>query len=247
MSEHDTHSISASSPVVAMHLLPEAAFAADGTLREVLVDVALCAGDRLSFDLTGTSYALANGQLFKNGAETGLGVGLHMHDDLSAQLQVTGVASAEIYASLLHALQVTGSAHDVDVTRALTLTVTDLDGASRAIALSTSVAALPVADDNAEAWNATAAKAGDGASFIATAPGALDLSDLLAGGTYQPGLSPVDHFIRVDHMTGDVFVDKTGGAHFHTAAVATVSPVGVLDTLNVILHDSEGARVVHSS
>src|SRR5690606_27677923 len=35
----------------------------------------------------------------------------------------------------------------------------------------------------------------------------LDISDLLVGSGYQPGLSVVDNYVKVDDTTGHVFVD----------------------------------------
>ena len=75
----------------------------------------------------------------------------------------------------------------------------------------------------------------------------LDISDLLVGSGYTPGVSSVDSFIKIDQTSGQVFVDKTGGGHFDaTNMVATINGASSLDTVNVILNDSEGVRTVHT-
>ena len=75
----------------------------------------------------------------------------------------------------------------------------------------------------------------------------LDISDLLTGSTYLPGVSSVDDFVRIDQTTGHVFVDATGTASFEAGnVVATLNGISGIDTVNVILSDSEGLRSVHT-
>ncbi len=75
----------------------------------------------------------------------------------------------------------------------------------------------------------------------------LDVSDLLVGSGYTPGISLVENFVKIDHTTGQVFVDKTGTAHFDsTNLVATITGASSLSTVNVVLDDNEGTRTVHT-
>jgi Ca2+-binding RTX toxin-like protein len=75
----------------------------------------------------------------------------------------------------------------------------------------------------------------------------LDISDLLTGSAYTPGVSSVDDFVRIDHVTGQVFVDNTGTGTFGADnVVATLNGIGAVDTINVILSDSEGLRSIHT-
>jgi T1SS-143 domain-containing protein len=75
----------------------------------------------------------------------------------------------------------------------------------------------------------------------------LDISDLLTGTGYNPGVSAIDSYVRIDGDTGQVWVDKTGSGTFNSGnQVATINGIGSIDTINVVLNDSEGMRTVHT-
>jgi Ca2+-binding RTX toxin-like protein len=76
----------------------------------------------------------------------------------------------------------------------------------------------------------------------------LDISDLLTGSGYQPGISHVEDYVKIDHSTGNVFVDATGHGTFNSAnQVATINNISSIDTVNVVLHDNEGTKIIHTS
>lgn len=75
----------------------------------------------------------------------------------------------------------------------------------------------------------------------------LDVSNLLTDSHYLPGVSQVDDFVKIDHTTGQVFVDHEGAGNFNAGnVVGTLNGINSLDAVNVVLNDDEGARVVHT-
>ena len=76
----------------------------------------------------------------------------------------------------------------------------------------------------------------------------LDISDLLVGSAYQPGISNVDNYVKIDDVTGHVFVDATGSGTFgSTNQVGTINNISSIDTVNIVLNDNEGTKIVHTS
>jgi Ca2+-binding RTX toxin-like protein len=75
----------------------------------------------------------------------------------------------------------------------------------------------------------------------------IDIRDLLTGSNYTPGVSHVENFVKIDHANGNVYVDSTGTGHFNEANhVATIGNISSVETVNILLNDHEGNKVVHT-
>ena len=68
----------------------------------------------------------------------------------------------------------------------------------------------------------------------------LDISDLLSGSGYQPGVSDIADFLQVE-SSGEVHVDIAGTGSFDGSnVVGTFEGGTAFDTINVVLNDDEG-------
>jgi T1SS-143 domain-containing protein len=75
----------------------------------------------------------------------------------------------------------------------------------------------------------------------------LDISDLLTGSNYAPGISHIEDYVKIDSMTGNVYVDATGHGNFNSANhIATIDNIFTIDAVNILLNDHEGNKVIHT-
>jgi T1SS-143 domain-containing protein len=76
----------------------------------------------------------------------------------------------------------------------------------------------------------------------------IDISDLLSGSAYQPGVSNVQDYVKIDSHNGNVYVDATGHGSFTAANhVATIDNIFSVDAVNILLNDHEGNKIIHAS
>ena len=75
----------------------------------------------------------------------------------------------------------------------------------------------------------------------------LDISDLLSGSAYKPGISHIEDYVKIDGFTGNVYVDVHGNGHFDNSNhIATIDNIYSVEVVNVLLNDQEGNKTIHT-